>query len=199
MTPEELKAIEERCVELRKGGLIDTEMVIQLSRLIGDTGGLLDYIKDLERAHEILSDGYDQMKAHLESKIPRWIPATERLPEEWEYVLLEVPENPPHYKVVGYRIGSLFRDHTHQVVKEVSNWMPLLKGQKEKEVDTMPVKVKKWEWSMGIFPSVLQATRHLTEEEAENYRQTHEYAWKHKITETEMEEEVMNRRIGDEW
>ena len=135
----------------------------------------------------------------LESRLPRWIPVEERLPEEWEYVLLEVPENPPHYKVVGYRIGSLFRDHTHQVVKEVSNWMPLLKGQKEKEVDTMPVKVKKWEWSMGIFPSVLQATRHLTEEEAENYRQTHEYAWKHKITETEMEEEVMNRRIGDEW
>ena len=132
MTKEELKAIEERCVELRKGGLIDTEMVIQLSRLIGDVGGLLDYIKDLERAHEILSDGYDQMKAHLESKIPRWIPTTERLPEKGGIYLVYEPWL---YGVnaLWFALGmdGLPNSTTKKAWENVSYWHPLPKGPEE--------------------------------------------------------------------
>lgn len=133
MTKEELKAIEERCVELRKGGLIDTEMVIQLSRLIGDVGGLLDYIKDLERAHEILSDGYDQMKAHLESKIPRWIPATERLPEESGYYLcwnIGAIESMIPYADVYY-FDKERQDFEPDADLCISHWQPLPKGPEE--------------------------------------------------------------------
>ena len=157
MTPEELKAIEERCVKLRKGGLIDSEMVIQLSRLIGDVGKLLDYIKDLERAHEILSDGYDQMKAHLESQIPRWTPITVAVPDEYEIVLFKMVELvalkgeekpmkgsdpiPDIFEAfsdtietrtsyfTGYRVDKIYRDHLHNCVRNYVRleWVKIFK------------------------------------------------------------------------
>lgn len=98
-----------------------------------DIPALLDHIKDIERCLSILSDEYEMMKEHLESKIPRWIPVSEKLPEEWEYVLFAVPNQPPYYKVVGYRMENVFRDHTHHCVKEVTHWMPLPKGPEEGE------------------------------------------------------------------
>ena len=92
MTPEELKEIEERYINLIKGGPISMEMVIELGRGISDIGKLLKYIKELE------------------DQIPKWVHVIDNPPKENEEVLFGLFD-PITQIFQGYmRNGHIFSD-----------------------------------------------------------------------------------------
>lgn len=57
-------------------------------------------------------------------EVPTWIPVTERLPEEWTYVLVLTKVGS---QIIAVRSGRFWREHyTHQKLEgDVTHWMPL--------------------------------------------------------------------------
>lgn len=160
MTKEELDEIRERCKKatpgpwtddgyrVYKGTNRDSPVMFEYkhSDSIGPYDGefiaharkdihrLLDHIRHLERCLSIASDECDQMKEHLESQIPRWIPVSEKLPEDNQEVLFGVFD-PVTQIYSGYvRNGKVLSD-LFEESKEIGPWlycMPLPSGPKER-------------------------------------------------------------------
>ena len=114
MTPEELKGIEERINktswEFTVNGLFnkaDCDFVMYGKQ---DLQQLLDYIKELE------------------SRLPRWIPVEERMPEE-KAVVTACIKNRRVFPDVFYTEGCWYSDKG--IVKGITHWQPLPKGPEE--------------------------------------------------------------------
>lgn len=148
MTKEELDEIRERCKKatpgpwtddgyrVYKGTNRDSPVMFEYkhSDSIGPYDGefiaharkdihrLLDHIRHLERCLSIASDECDQMKEHLESQIPRWIPVEERLPEE-KAIVTACIKNRRVFPDVFYIEGCWYS--AKGIVEGVTHWMPL--------------------------------------------------------------------------
>ena len=137
MTTEELKEIEERCNKATPNPT--------LTRY--DHGGGRSYVSLPSGGVDLVADYYgegpDREFYHhsredipkllsyikeLESRLPRWIPVEERLPEEKEIVTACI-KNGRVFPDVFYTEGCWYSDKG--IVKNVTHWQPLPKGPEE--------------------------------------------------------------------
>ena len=140
MTPEELKEIENRCNKATPGPWIlippdDTTPHWYVSRRLGEVEGF--YIscmfngKDdavfVALSRETIPKLLEYIK-ELESKISRWIPVEERLPEETVVVIV-------CSKNLGVIPGAFHKDGRWYwdlgIMKDVTHWQPFPKGPEE--------------------------------------------------------------------
>ena len=77
--------------------------------------------------------GYDAVG---EESNPRWIPVTERLPETFKHVLVNIPGMTPHPTVqeaVLEKNGMWYSNGFRYSAEEITHWMPLPAAPKEGE------------------------------------------------------------------
>ncbi len=137
MTSEELKEIEDKYRNIWRSGDEGMDLIVELG--VFGVGKLLAHIKELE------------------SKIPKWIPITVALPDEYEIVLFKMVELvakrgeekpmkgsdpiPDIFEAfpetietrtsyfTGYRMDKVYRDHLHNCVRNYARleWVRIFK------------------------------------------------------------------------
>ena len=103
----------------------------------------MDYIKRqkaLSCVRGLTNVGYENIRNLPAADVrPRWIPVTERLPEEWWPVLglikFHEKEEPPAQQVLWYLGNGHWREtwRGDMIESDVSHWMPLPEPPKEGE------------------------------------------------------------------
>jgi len=97
-------------------------------------------IETLNRIIYLLESDRDaerDLRLYAEEKIPRWIPVTDRLPEEWKSVLTYQPyvgdEDKPLIRVSWYIGNGSWREceRANKLELPVTHWMPLPEPPKE--------------------------------------------------------------------
>lgn len=90
-----------------------------------------DAIEELSRAQE---QWINQERNALLKSIPKWIPVTERLPENFKRVLIAVNlpgHEPVQLDTCFHDYGEIYLDGGYEFFTEVTHWMPLPAPPKE--------------------------------------------------------------------
>ena len=83
-----------------------------------------DAIEDLEGKHFMIK----KTAEWLAEKVPKWIPVTERLPDMFKHVLVNIPGMTPHPTVQEAFLeknGMWYSNGFRYLAEEITHWMPL--------------------------------------------------------------------------
>lgn len=132
MYEELVKRLRKRAVNLKEKFTKNAELLAELTEAA-------DAIDELDTLLDGVSADNDALCETIERlKKPRWIPVTERLPEEWKSVLTYQPYkndvDKPLIRVSWYIGAGIWREceQANTLELPVTHWMPLPEPPKEK-------------------------------------------------------------------